>query len=234
VGWPEAARGLNRALTLARQPTSELLTEVADLTVDEELTHLEENLRRLKIEYDIFFGGGSKRPPTDLDWRVQAGLKKHGDSQRLSFAQRFRFNSIQQKYAVYSDLWRKKVNIKEEGYRRPADAVLSITGLRSEEESKAKAQKHHAAASEYEPLKINIADPNAEGDHVRTLFDALTTARLHTNESASGPATFDSFQTFVRKKTDEIRSKYQCQAVEYEVELKDGKVKLKARPKKSA
>ena len=200
------------------------------MTVDEELNHLEESLRRLKIEYDIFFGGGSKRPPTDLDWRVQAGLKKHGDSQRLTFAQRFRFNSLQQKYAIYSDLWRKKVNIKEEGYRRPADAILSITGLRNQE-AEAKPQQQHAA-SEYEPLKINIADPNAESDHVRTLFDALTTARLHTNETASGPATFDSFQTFVRKKTDEIRSKYHCQAVEYEVELKDGKVKLKARPKK--
>ncbi len=199
------------------------------MTVDEELTHLEENLRRLKIEYDIFFGGGSKRPPSDLDWRVQSALKKHGDSQRLTFAQRFRFNSIQQKYAIYSDLWRKKVNIKEEGYRRPADAVLSITGLRTEEQKETKSK---AAVSEDQPLKVNIADPAAERDHVRELFDALTTARLQAKETTSGPSTFDSFQTFVKKKTDEIRSKYHCAAVEYEVELKDGKVKLKARPKK--
>jgi hypothetical protein len=198
------------------------------LTVDEELTLLEDNLRRLKIEYDIFFGGGSKRPPADLDWRVQAGFKKYSDSQRLSFAQRFRFNTMQQKYAIFSDLWRKKVSIKEGGYRRPADAVLSITGLRAEEEQ----PKPQHTSSEYEPLKMNIADPTSERDHVRILFDALTTARLHTKESASGPATFDSFQTFVQKKTEEIRSKYHCQAVEYEVELKDGKVKLKARPKK--
>jgi hypothetical protein len=197
------------------------------LTVDEELTHLEENLRRLKIEYDVFFGGGSKRPPTDLDWRVQAAFKKHGDSQRLSFAQRFRFNTMQQKYAIFSDLWRKKLNIKEGGYRRPADAVLSISGLRAEEEK----PKVHHVAQEYEPLKVNIADPNAERDNVRSLYDALTNARKQAHES-SGPATFDSFQTFVRKKTDEIRSKYHCQTVEYEVELKDGKVKLKARPKK--
>jgi hypothetical protein len=198
------------------------------LTVDEELTLLEDNLRRLKIEYDIFFGGGSKRPPTDLDWRVQAGFKKHSDSQRLTFAQRFRFNTMQQKYAIFSDLWRKKVTIKEGGYRRPADAVLSIAGLRAEEEQK---PKPHHTAHEYEPLKINIANPKAESDNVRTLFDALTNARKQANENGGGPATFDSFQTFVRKKTDEIRSKYHCQAVEYEVELKDGKVKLKARPK---
>jgi hypothetical protein len=198
------------------------------VTVDEELSLLEDNLRRLKIEYDIFFGGGSKRPPTDLDWRVQSSFKKHSDSQRLTSVQRFRFNTMQQKYAIFSDLWRKKVNIKEAGYRRPADAVLSIAGLRTEETQKA---KPHHATREYEPLKINIADPSHESDHVRTLFDALTIARKQANENGGGPATFDSFQTFVRKKTDEIRSKYHCQAVEYEVELKDGKVKLKARPK---
>jgi hypothetical protein len=194
------------------------------LTVDEELTHLEDHLRRLKIEYDIFFGGGSKRPPNDLEWRVQSGLKKHGDSQRLNFSQRFRFNAIQQKYAVYSDLWRKKVNIKEEGFRRPADQLLAISGLRDE-------HKPHSAAAvaQVRPtgaLKIDIADPVADAQHVRQLFEALT------RQGGNGaPATFESFQTFVRKKTDEIRSKYHCQAVEYEVEVKDGKAKLKARPK---
>ncbi len=198
------------------------------MTVDEELTLLEENLRRLKIEYDIFFGGGSKRPPTDLDWRVQASLKKHSDSQKLTFAQRFRFNSIQQKYAIYSDLWRKKVNIKEEGYRRPADALLSITGLRTEEQKSAKKVE---VPAEYEPIKVSIVDPGAERDHIRTLFDALATAKQQAHESG-GPASFESFQSFVRKKTDEIRTKFHCHAVEYEVELKDGKVKLTARPTK--
>lgn len=203
------------------------------MTVDEELSQLEDSFRRLKIEYDIFFGGGSKRPPSDLDWRVQSMLKKHGDSQRLTFAQRFRFNSMQQKYAIFADLWRKKVNIKEEGYRRPQDQLLSIQGLRTE-------QEHAAAAAEaakpknsadWEPLKIKIADPTAEREHVRTLFDAITTARLHAKDTAA-PATFDSFATFVQKKTSELRTKYHCPAVEYEVEMKEGKVKLVARPKK--
>lgn len=199
------------------------------MNVDEELKQIEDNLRRLKIEYDVYFGGGSKKPPSDLEWRVQAALKRHSDSQRLTFAQRFRFNSIQQKYAVYSDLWRKKVNIKEEGLRRPADALLSIQGLRPVEEPSAKTQ--HVTVGEYEPLKAKITDPNAELDTVRSLFDALSTARLHATDGG-GPATFDSFKSFVQKKTTEIRSKYKCDSVEYEVELKDGKVKLKARPKK--
>ena len=32
-------------------------------TIDEQLKRLEEDIRRLKIEFDIFFNGASKRPP---------------------------------------------------------------------------------------------------------------------------------------------------------------------------
>jgi hypothetical protein len=41
----------------------------------------------------------------------------------------------------------------------------------------------------------------------------------------------DSFATFVKNKTDQIRKKHGCQAVEYSVELQDGQVKLKAKAK---
>src|SRR5205823_11740089 len=104
------------------------------VTIDEELTLLEESLRRLKIEFDIYFGGGSKRAPADAEWRVQSIIKKYSDSTKMSFPQRFRYNAIVQRYALFSDLWRQKMKIKEEGYRRPQDAVLGIQGLRTEEE----------------------------------------------------------------------------------------------------
>ena len=197
------------------------------MTVDEELNQLDDNLRRLKIEYDIFFGGGAKRPPSDLDWRVQSTFKRHSDSQRMTSSQRFKFNTLQQKYAIYADLWRKKVNIREEGYRRPQDALLSIQGLRTEQMHEDTKPKKSA---DWEPLKVKIADPNAQRDTVRMLFDALSTARLQSKENAA-PATFDSFASFVQKKTNELRTKYHCQEVEYEVEMKEGKVKLLARPK---
>ena len=41
----------------------------------------------------------------------------------MSFSQRFRYNEMAQRYAIYSDLWRKKSRIREEGYRRPQDAL---------------------------------------------------------------------------------------------------------------
>ena len=120
------------------------------MTIDEELTLLDSQLRRLKIEYEIYFSNPTKRPPTDVEWKVLSLLRKFSDGGRMSFSQRFRYNEIAQRYAIYSDLWRKKNRIREEGYRRPQDAILSVQGVRPEErepEHKVYGVGHIAAAA---------------------------------------------------------------------------------------
>jgi hypothetical protein len=106
------------------------------VTVDEELNVLDQQLRRLKIEYEIFFNNPTKRPPTDVEWKVTSLIRKFSDSPRMSFAQRYRYNEMAQRYAIQSDLWRKKMRIREEGYRRPADAILSVQGVRASQHEK--------------------------------------------------------------------------------------------------
>jgi hypothetical protein len=120
------------------------------VTIDEELTLLDTQLRRLKIEYEIYFSNPTKRPPTDVEWKVLSLLRKFSDGGRMSFSQRFRYNEMAQRYAIYSDLWRKKNRIREEGYRRPQDAILSVQGVRPEErepEHKVYGVGHIAAAA---------------------------------------------------------------------------------------
>src|SRR5215467_11193933 len=114
-------------------------------------------MRRLKVEYDIYFGGGSKKPPADIEWKVKNLLRKYSDSARLSFGQRFRYNTMQQRYALYSTLWQQKLQIKEEGYRRPQDAMLGIQGLRDEQQHEAElARKHHRRDGIF-----TVADPES-------------------------------------------------------------------------
>ena len=100
------------------------------MTTDEELNVLETQLRRLKIEYEVYFSNPTKRPPTDVEWKVLSLLRKFSDGGRMSFSQRYRYNEMAQRYAVYSDLWRKKSRVREEGYRRPQDALLGVQGVR--------------------------------------------------------------------------------------------------------
>ena len=122
------------------------------VTTDEELNLLDSQLRRLKIEYEIFFSNPTKRPPADVEWKVLSLLRKFSDGGRMNFSQRYRYNEMAQRYALYSDLWRKKSRIREEGYRRPQDALLSVQGVRVAEDEH-KSQHHpvygvsHAAAA---------------------------------------------------------------------------------------
>lgn len=202
------------------------------MTVDEELDLLASHLRRLKIEYEIFFSNPQKKPPTDLEWKVLASLRKFSDGNRLNFSQRFRYNEMAQRYAIYSDLWRKKSRIREEGYRRPQDALLSVQGVRPEDhepEHKVYGVAQTAAAEESRSFVVQCADPAADNERVEKLFLALTDAKKKAGEKVSGSLT--NFRSFVEKKTEEIRKKHGCEKVEYVVEVENGKVKLRARAK---
>ncbi len=198
------------------------------MTIDEELNVLDENVRRLKIEYDVYFGGGSKKPPADTEWRVQRLIRKYGDTSKLNFAQRFKYNTILQRYAIFSDLWRQKMKIKEEGYRRPQDAVLGIQGLRHEQEQAAAAALE--AVESGQPFRVHCSDVETDAAAVRSLFEAMLEAKKKAGETADANS-FESFKAFVRKKTDQIRGEYGCAGVEYSVEMQDGRVRLKAKAK---
>ena len=202
------------------------------MTIDEELSLLEESIRRLKIEYDVYFGGGAKKPPTDSEWRVQTLIKKFESGGRMSFPQRFRYNTILQRYALFSDLWRQKLKIKEEGYRRPQDAALGIAGMRFTEEHQAEeALSAGTESAADQAFRMHCSDPDTEHDKVRALFDAMVEARKKAGDTGAAEAAFDSFQNFVKSKTAQIRKDYGCHNVEYSVELEGGQVRLKAKPK---
>lgn len=204
------------------------------MTLDEELTVLDTQLRRLKIEYEIYFNNPTKRPPTDVEWKVLSLLRKFSEGGRLSFSQRYRYNEMAQRYAIYSDLWRKKSRIREEGYRRPQDALLSVQGVRPEEhEPEHRAYGVTAAVvdstSTAQPFAMQCSDPTAEREQVAKLYEALTTAKKQAGEPVSG--NLDSFSAFVAKKTKQMKQQYGCAKVEYSVEFQAGQVKLKAKAK---
>jgi hypothetical protein len=201
------------------------------LAIDEELSLLDSHLRRLKIEYEIYFSNPTKKPPTDLEWKVLNLLRKFSDGGRMSFMQRYRYNELAQRYAVYSDLWRKKGRIKEEGYRRPQDALLAVAGVRTEQEEPSHKAYGVAVASgaAADTFSVECSDAHAERGQVEKLFHALTDAKKKAGKDVSG--SIDSFASFVEKKTEQIRKQYGCHAVEFTVEMQDGDVRLKAKAK---
>jgi hypothetical protein len=109
---------------------------------------------------------------------------------------------------------------------------LSVSGVRLEEHD-APAHKvyglSHVHSDAAEPFVVHCADPGAEREKVEKLFIALSDAKKKAGENVSG--SLESFSSFVQKKTDQLRKQYGCEAVEYSVDVADGKVKLTAKAK---
>jgi hypothetical protein len=196
-------------------------------TIDEDLSALERDIRQLKIEYDMYFGGGRKRPPTEIEWRIELIVKRYGErGGDMKFGQRFRFGNLAQTYAKYKDVFRKRTANREEGkvQRHFGAAAKAI------EAERAKAQAAAAASASAEAAKVFrvvCTAPEKEGDKVEQLYEAFVSAKQAAGEEM-GKMTRAGFNEFVRKKTKDLQTQKNCHEVEYVVETVDGQVKLKA------
>jgi len=198
-------------------------------TIDEELGALERDIRQLKIEYDQYFGGGRKRPPNEIEWRIDLIVKKYGErSGDMKIGQRFRFNNLTQTYAKYKDIFRKKLRQKEEGtvQRHFGAAAKAIEAERARTAETA-AQAQAAAAAEPPAFRITCSKPEQESEKVDSLFRAFVEAKKSAGEKID-KLSHAGFAEFVRKKTKDLQKQNACSDVEYVVETIGGQVKLKA------
>jgi hypothetical protein len=198
-------------------------------TIDEELGQLERDIRQLKIEYDQFFGGGRKRPPTEIEWRIELVTKKYGErSGDMKYGQRFRYNNLTQTYAKYRDIFRKRMKQKEEGtvQRHFGAAAKAIEAERAQRLAEANA-RYATAVAEPHVFRMTCSEPDRETEKVDKLFHAFVEAKRLAGEDTER-LTYPGFLDFVRKKTKDLQSQKGCSEVEYVVETVDHHVKLKA------
>ena len=147
------------------------------MTLDEQLKRLEEDVRRLKIEFDVFFNGGAKRAPYETKGRIESTIKRIGEDRNLKYSQRFYYNTIVARYVSFKELWRRTMQDREEGFHRGRPIT-------------------HAPAAEKEvpgfmPVQVACAT-GQEVTEVRRLYDSLLLARDQCGESNN--VSFDQFQ----------------------------------------
>jgi hypothetical protein len=187
-------------------------------TPDEQLTRLEEDIRRLRIEFDIFFNGAAKRPPYDTKGRVETVLKRLGDDRTLSYAQRYRYSSLAARYNAFRELWRRTMQGREEG-RDPVSAA------------RANAHKE-AAATKVEPASFVCLDAHHEVEVVKKIYESLIEAKRACGEP-TGDLSFPKFHRLIASKADGIKQQRGCKGVRFSVTVEDGHVSFKAKANRS-
>ncbi|MBI4486813.1 MAG: hypothetical protein HY655_12450 [Acidobacteria bacterium] len=186
--------------------------------IERELQRLEGELKQLEGEYNMFFSGRLKTPPWETRARVEAIVKQLDRGSITNTGERFRFITLQSRYATFIDLWDR--------------------GLRAREEGRAGPFAHHRAAKgpdakRLEDRILNVSsfrDPVREIDKLTELYESLAEARREVGEET---VPFHKFAELVKNQVKKLRQGGSPE-VAFRVAVKDGKVNFTARALKGA
>ncbi|MBN2431184.1 MAG: hypothetical protein JXQ27_06895 [Acidobacteria bacterium] len=188
---------------------------------DDLINELEYRIRQLKIEYDIFLVGGKNTPPLNLRNKLESLIQQILDSRNISYSQKFKFNTLVARYTAHKELWRKKLQEKEEkGILRSEEELGELLGAPAE----APVQED---ANQYTFI---TTDPSRHYDSVKEFYQFMqqTSQRLGQKDFNMN---FDKFFDFIQVKTAQLKEKYSCRAVEFQARVneEEGKLKFSAR-----
>jgi len=184
---------------------------VAKSSFDQELTRLEAELKQLEAEYNMFFAGRLPKPPWETRARVEALVKQYDRAYIQNTGDRFRFNTLQSRFAKFIDLWDRGMRAREEGRSGPFPAK------RKEPEKKKPDDKVVHTAS--------FRDPVRELDKLTELYESLSEAR---REAGEDQVPFHKFAEVVKGQVKKLRDSGNA-GVAFRVAVKNGKVAFTAR-----
>ena len=191
---------------------------MAPSETERDLQRLEAGLRQLEAEYNMFFAGRLPKPPWETRSRVEALVKQYDRAYIQNYGDRFRFSSLQSRYAAFIDLWDRGLRAREEGRagpfppkrrdkppepKRPADRIVHVAAFR---------------------------DPLKEMDKLHDLYNSLVEARREVGEEA---VPFHKFTDLVKSQVKKLKASGTGE-VAFRVAVKDGKVNFTARGMKDS
>ncbi|MFN0123978.1 MAG: MXAN_5187 C-terminal domain-containing protein [Blastocatellia bacterium] len=182
------------------------------MTIDEQLKRLEDDVRRLKIEYDVYFNGGSKRPPHDTRGRVESTIKRLAEERGLKYSQRFYYNTIVSRFVAMRENWRRIQQGREDGF---SNGRVQLPGAVADTRN-----------TDFSPVSVSLAT-GQEPDQVRRLYDSLGQAKQSCGEQ--NPMSYEDFGRMIASRTAQIRQKVNCNGVAFEIAIEEGQVKFKAK-----
>ncbi|HYX29282.1 MAG TPA: MXAN_5187 C-terminal domain-containing protein [Pyrinomonadaceae bacterium] len=204
---------LARLAAERRQRARGVVSEL-EVSIEDQLSRIEEDIRRLKVEFDIYFNGGAKRPPYDTKLRVESHLKRLNDDRTLNFAERYHLNSIQTRYASFRELWRRILQDREEGRGG---------GVR--------ASARERESPPFVGSEFSCTDVRHDVRTVKDVYDALVEAKQSCGEGLRD-LTFSKFHRLVMERTNALKEKTGSDRVTFSVDVDNGHVSFKAKVEK--
>lgn len=185
---------------------------------DKEMQHLEAEIRRLEAEYNMFFAGRLPRLPWETRTRVEALVKKHDRSFIRNTADRFRFESLQNKYAKFCELWERQLSQMEGGRPKRGGGAQPPPAPRAVDRADQAQQPPGEAV-------VRFANTSADDGRVKELHERLSAMKQAAGEAA---VPMDRLAALVKAQVEKYAA--DGSEVAFRVGVKDGKVSLTVKP----
>ena len=179
--------------------------------IREDLFELEEELKKLIIEYEKFFLGLEKREPLTLLARVEKMVRQYSNTPINNTMMKFKYTTLVAKLSTYKQQW-NKINQQIENGTYSRERFKMAMHKRGVVESKKQAPEQEAPPREMEMLH-------------RQYMAARAACKLPDKEIP-----IDTIRSLVEKQKPLILAKHKCRDVEFKVVIEDGSPKIKAIP----
>ena len=191
---------------------------MAPSILDRDLQRLEADLKQLEAEYNMFFSGRLPKPPWETRAPVEALVNQYDRAHIVNTGDRFRFLTLQSRFATFIDLWDRGLRAREEG--RPGPFANQRPAKEPEKKGPEDRILHVSS----------FKDPVREIEKLTDLYESLAEARRDVGEDAPP---FHKFAELVKNQVKKLRQTG-TNEVAFRVAVKDGKVSFTARGLKGA
>ena len=206
---------------------------MAETGFDADLKRMQDLFGVLKHEYDLYFAGTRKNPPTKERAEIDRLVRYYSAGNLNRLSQQFLFNSFAAKYSLHCEQWNKWIKAKEEGLvadPRFTASTMKAKKMLYELEKSAPGQVREAekpAAVPESPARAAAQKSGGQSQPVRRLYDEFINARLQLGMVPEWD--YAAFEKHLKQQKDAILAKYQGKDVVFTVQSQDGKVSLKAK-----
>jgi hypothetical protein len=186
---------------------------VAPSETERDMQRLEAELKRLEAEYNMFFAGRLPRPPWETRSRVEALVKRYDRAHIPNTGDRFRFESLQSRFAAFVELWDRGLRSRDEG--GPGAKPPAIERIPASEKQ-----------TTNQVLRVaSFRDPVREMDKLQELYNSVAEARRQVGEEQ---VPFHRFAELVKGQVRKLNASGRGE-VAFRVSVKDGKVSFTAK-----
>jgi len=181
-------------------------------------------LKKLRAEYNQHIVGVLKTPPTFSVAMIRKIVRKYAGNRNLKGPQKFRYFNLVAKFNTMMEFYNRKLRDINQGKQTTFGYMKENTEVM--QAAKEKVKNMQPIPPDKGHILANVKNQNLT---IKNMYDKWNEFASYTKDN-SAQMDFDKFKKIIAHKTTQLIEAKGCKAVKYKMSVKDGKIKIQAKP----